>query len=293
MIRQSRARIVKEGVRYSCVETRYYIVGSKRIRNIPATKFVARDSPTLQEIGEMISDHHNSKQQEYRVLAHFSQEQSLIETYQRGEDLYAQVASEIFEKDIDECRGDSPYRKQTKVILLAIAYGTAAGTLSLQLGKSRAEAQRILNDFKKKYPILQDWIEGNKAYVQANGYVWMHAEQRKRRLPAAKNRDHDDWYRSVHTQSTNAIIQGSASIQTKVTLIELHKLCQKYDGWKLLATIHDEIILEVPDTVTQEQVNEIKHIMEHSYVFGDVPNKTDIEFYKRWSEPITYEEWFE
>lgn len=280
------------GVRYSCVETRYYIVGSKRIRNIPTTKYVVRDSPTLREIGEMISDHHNSKQQEYRALAAFSQEPKLLRYYNEDKDLYQQIASELFNQPLEACGDGSEYRKKAKVILLAIAYGTGARTLAQQIGTTRNEAQKFLTDFKNNHPTLKQWIEDNQTFVQRHGFVWIGEQDRKRRLPDARNRDSDYWYTSVYTQSTNAIVQGSASIQTKVTLIELQKLCDKKDDWFILAPVHDEIIIDVPDTITREEIQEFVDVMTNSYRFGDLPNKTDVELYKRWSEGISIDDWF-
>lgn len=236
-------------------------------------------------------------QQEYRALAAYSQEPKLIENYRNGTDLYQTVASEIFDKPIEECGDGSVYRKQTKVILLAIAYGTGARTLSMQLGKSVKEAQTILDDFKAKYTTLGSWIEQNRTFVQRHGFVWLGDNCRKRRLPDAQDPNSDYWYSAVMTQSTNAIIQGSAAIQTKATLIALQQFCERKTNegngeWKLWCVVHDEAILQAPDTLTQEDVDEFRRVMVDTYQFGDVPNKTDIEISLRWGEGMTIEEWF-
>src|SRR5690625_5177605 len=83
-------------------------------------------------------------QQEYRALTYFSQEPRLIENYEQGHDLYSTVASEVFDKPIEECGDGSVYRQQAKTILLAVAYGTGARTLAMQLGKSQNEARAFL-----------------------------------------------------------------------------------------------------------------------------------------------------
>lgn len=236
-------------------------------------------------------------QQEYRALAAYSGEEKLKENYRNGTDLYSTVASEIFNKPLSECGDGSIYRKQTKVILLAIAYGTGARTLSMQLGKSVKEAQKILDDFRAKYTTLGAWIENNRTYVQKHGFVWLGDKCRKRRLPDALDPDSDYWYSAVMTQSTNAIIQGSAAIQTKATLIELQKLCERKTNegkgeWRLWCVVHDEALIQVPDTVTAEDIDDFRRVMVETYEFGDVPNKTDIELSLRWGEGMSEEEWF-
>lgn len=126
----------------------------------------------------------------------------------------------------------------------------------------------------------------------------MDGRQRKRRLPDARDELSKFWYSSVFTQSTNAIIQGSAAIQTKVTLLRLYEFCQmktKQTGkeWKVVMPIHDEIIIQAPEDITESEVKEFEEVMLSSYVFGDIPNKCDLEFYRRWGEGIKVEEWFD
>jgi DNA polymerase I len=237
-------------------------------------------------------------QQEYRALAYFSQEPKLIENYLNGDDLYATVASEVFEKPIEECGDGSVYRKQTKTILLAVAYGTGPKTLAMQLGKSYKEAKAFLKSFEERFPVVAEWIESNRQFVQKHGFVWMNKKARKRRLPDAKNRNSDFWYTSVFTQSTNAIIQGSSAIQTKATMIELQRLCDRKTAegrgeWRIWCVVHDEALLLVPDTITRQDVKDFENVMLHTYVFGNVPNKTDLELQRRWGEAMKINEWFE
>ncbi len=236
-------------------------------------------------------------QQEYRALAYFSQEPKLIENYHNGNDLYSTVASEIFDKPIEECGDGSDYRKQTKTILLAVAYGTGPKTLAMQLGKSYGEAKKFLKSFEERFPVVATWIESNRKFVQKHGFVWMNKKARKRRLPDAKKRNSDFWYTSVFTQSTNAIIQGSAAIQTKATMIELQRLCDRKTAegrgeWRLWCVVHDEALLLVPDDVTEQDVKDFEGVMLNTYVFGNVPNKCDVEIQRRWGEGLTVDDWF-
>jgi DNA polymerase-1 len=123
----------------------------------------------------------------------------------------------------------------------------------------------------------------------------MDREQRKRRLPEARQKEkgwsnRGEIMRALR-QGPNAVIQGTSAIQTKATIVKLHELCRR-KGWKLLATIHDENLLLVPDTITREEVEEFESVMVNSYRFGKVRNKTDIELMTRWGEGMSVNDWF-
>lgn len=235
-------------------------------------------------------------QQEVRALAHFTQEPTLLEAYATGRDIYASMASEVYGKPYEECGDGTFERKAMKVGVLSCMYGTGPATLAQQLGISKAEAELFIDDFFARLPKVKAWIEGNKKYAACHGFVWLDGEQRKRRLPDASGKTTGNWEQRGRTmramrQATNAIIQGSSAIQTKVTLNALHKLCAR-KGWKLWATVHDEVLLLVPDTITDAEVDEFERVMLESYPFGDVPNKTDIELGRCWGEMKSRKEWF-
>lgn len=181
--------------------------------------------------------------------------------------------------------------------MLAVAYGTGPKTLATQLGKTYNEAKAFLKSFDTRFPVVAEWIKGNRNFVQKTGFVWMDNKARKRRLPDAKNRNSNFWYTSVFTQSTNAIIQGSAAIQTKATMLELQKLCDRKTAegrgeWRLWCVVHDEALLLVPDDVTDQDIKDFEDVMLNTYVFGNVPNKCDVEIQTRWGEGMSVEEWF-
>jgi DNA polymerase-1 len=119
-------------------------------------------------------------------------------------------------------------------------------------------------------------------------------EQRKRRLEGVKSKDKWERFRAER-QATNAIIQGSASVQTKRTMIALARWCKakRAEGRKfqILATVHDEVLIYAPKDVTRVEVYEFRDIMVNTMKLK-VPNKSDIEIMKRWGEGYTVDEWF-
>jgi DNA polymerase-1 len=232
-------------------------------------------------------------QQEPRLLTHFTQEEGLLKAYNNGEDLYTKMASEVFGKPQSECGDGSVYRKMMKFGVLSVMYGTGPKTLAGQLKITEAEAEIFISDFYKTYPKVAQWIEGNKAQARKQGYVET-MFGRKRRLKGAKSNDKWERLRNER-QATNAIIQGSASEQTKITMLKLHAYCvakrEAGRDFRMLATVHDEVLLYVPQDITKEEYLALEDIMLNTVKLS-VPNKTDAEFSLRWGEGMTVEQFF-
>jgi DNA polymerase-1 len=227
-------------------------------------------------------------QQEPRLLAHFSGEEILIESYRAGKDLYTSAAAELFGLPESECGDGSKYRKMLKIGILAVMYGTGPKTLAGQLGISEKEASEFIEQFYDKYPKVKSWIDSNEAFAKKYGFVEM-LMGRKRRLPGVKSKDRSEQFRALR-QATNAIIQGSAAIQTKLTMIDLDKLCKR-KGWNLAFTIHDECAAYVPESITIDEVKEFESVMLNTVKLA-VPNKSDIELSRRWGEGLSVNQWF-
>ena len=132
--------------------------------------------------------------QEPRLTAFMSQDDAMLQAYKDGKDLYAVIASMSFGKPYEECLEFNPItgakqvegkerRSQAKSILLGLLYGRGAASIGEQIGKSKEEAQEIINKFFKAFPKVQKWIEGTHEKARKCGYVedWY---GRQRKLPA-------------------------------------------------------------------------------------------------------------
>jgi DNA polymerase-1 len=244
------------------------------------------------------------KAQEIRCVAYLSEEPVLINAFLEERDPYAMMASNFYKRPYEEVNknpdgSDTKERKQMKVVWLATLYGMSKYSLAEMLGVDVKAAVQFQSDLFESMPKLNAWIEGNKKFVEKYGFVWTDKEARKRRLPDGKLKlkgwgdpNFSKKNRALR-QGTNARVQGSSSIQTKVTMLRAHEYCANKPGWSLWATVHDELIFEVPDDFTTAEAQDIRDIMLNSYRWGDVvPNGTDIEVMERWGEGTPVNEWF-
>jgi DNA polymerase I len=245
------------------------------------------------------------KAQEIRCVASLSGEPILINAFLEELDPYAIMASNFYKRPYEEVYknadgSDTKERKQMKLAWLATLYGMSKYSLAEMLGVDAKTAVQFQSDLFESMPKLNAWIESNKKFVEKHGFVWADKQARKRRLPDAKLRlkgwgdpNFSKKNRALR-QGPNARVQGSSSIQTKVTMLRAHEYCTSKPGWALWATVHDELIFEVPEEFTPEEAQDIHNIMLNSYRWGDVvPNGTDIEVMTRWGEGVPVNEWFE
>lgn len=251
--------------------------------------------------------------QEVRIIASLSKEDVLLDAFAKGVDPYATLASRFYGKPYDQVHknpdgSDTEERERMKVVLLSSMYGATKYGLSQSLGIDVEEAENFREEFFNSYPKLKAFMEESKEHARRYGFVWIGDRQRKRRLPYArkerefipygkwndpkyeKAREHNGRISRSIRQATNARIQGMASIQTKITMIEMEKLCQR-KGWEIFAPIHDEIVLYVDENLTEEDINDIDRVMTQSYLLDGVENKTDIEVQKRWGQSVMAEDY--
>ncbi|HBF7594824.1 TPA: DNA polymerase I [Clostridioides difficile] len=266
---------------------------------------------------------------EPRVLSHIAEDDILKEPYLTGKDLYSSLASVVFKQPIEECGDGSKWRKLAKVVLLATMYGTSAYTLSQQVGITPEEAEGIIDDFYNSYEAVANFINGTHTKADTDGYVeTMYGRKRRfighqtvaKRFKALEKRvkeivkkdKFNIWteknvprelktqyweaskeYGRVNRQSVNAIIQGTSADIMKIAMINLKKhLDTKGDDWRILATVHDEVLMEIPETATKEEIDELNAIQRDAVKLS-IPFKCDVEISKRWGEGVPYAKWLE
>lgn len=263
---------------------------------------------------------------EPRILAHMSGDTELMRPYVEGTDLYSTLAANVFKKDISECGDGTKYRKMMKTGLLAVMYGTSTHTLSGQLGISMEEAEQFIQDFYDTYPEVQKFIKATQDKADQLGFVeTLYGRKRrfmghttiakrykqilevvvaklgrepkniwKEQLPRDIKQAYWDVAKEfgrVNRQSVNAVIQGSAADLMKLGMIAVEEyLIEKGPDWKILATIHDEILVELPNTATLEEIQEIANRMTQC-VRLSIPLKSDVEVMTRWGEGIPLKEY--
>ena len=190
---------------------------------------------------------------ELRLMAHFSQDEHMLEAFRTGQDIHAATAARIFKLPIDQITKDQ--RRQAKTANFGIIYGISAFGLAQQLDCSRADAKQLIDDYFAAFPRVISYIEAQKELARQRGY----AETlfgRKRYLPDITS--HNATVRSfAERNAVNAPIQGTAADIIKMAMVSIHRRL-KEEGLKaqMIMQVHDELNFNVPEAEV-ERVRDI------------------------------------
>jgi DNA polymerase-1 len=217
---------------------------------------------------------------ELRLLAHLSQDETLIEAFQNDEDIHARTASEIFGVPIEKVT--PPMRREAKVINFGIVYGMSPYGLSQQLGTEPKIAQAYIDEYFKKYSGVQTYIEKSLEEARQKGYV-ITLLHRRRYLPdihsiTAAIRQ------ASERMAINTPLQGTAADIIKVAMIRIQNRIEELGlSTKMTMQVHDELVFEILEEELQKTLpmiqNEMETVMELS-----VPLKVSIHSGKNWAE---------
>lgn len=254
----------------------------KRIRKI----FKARDGYKM--VGGDFS------QIEPRVLAFLSGDESMINAYKEGKDLYAIMGSQVYQLPYEDCRefypdgtvnAEGKHRRTTmKSVLLGIMYERGATAIGEQFNKSAEWAQQLIDNFYKSFPKINQYRLKIENMAETYGYVTT-ITGRKRRLPDMQLEDKDDYrYQEAHRQSLNSVIQGSSADIMKLSMIAIYNDPRyKALDCHMIITVHDELIMEVPEDHIKEGAELLVGTMKrvgHSLI--DLPMSVDAEVNDYW-----------
>ncbi|MBP1747480.1 MAG: polA [Deltaproteobacteria bacterium] len=217
---------------------------------------------------------------ELRVLAHLSQDQELIDTFHRNEDIHARVAGNVFGVGTDSVTADM--RRAAKVINFGIIYGMSAFGLAKQLGVSQKEAQKYIDNYFERHNAVKSFMDGIKESARASGFVRT-LLGRIRFIPELNNSD--PAVRQLGERvAMNTPIQGTAADIIKIAMINIHRAIRQ-QGFKsrLILQIHDELLCEVTEDEAADMIDLVQHKME-SVITLDVPLIVSIGTGHNWAE---------
>jgi DNA polymerase-1 len=217
---------------------------------------------------------------ELRLLAHLSQDETLVEAFQRDEDIHARTASEIFGVPMEKVT--PRMRREAKVINFGIIYGMSAYGLAQQLNIEPKIAQAYIDEYFKKVPGVQAHIEKSLEETRQKGYVTT-LLQRRRFLPDIQSPT-AAIRQASERMAINTPLQGTAADIIKVAMIRIQNRIEELRlSTKMIMQVHDELVFEVPEEETQKALPMIQKEMEGVMELS-VPLRVSIQSGKNWAE---------
>jgi DNA polymerase-1 len=217
---------------------------------------------------------------ELRVLAHMSQDPSLLEAFRRGEDIHAATASQMFDVPINDV--DSEQRRIAKVLNFGVIYGLGPYGISQQTGFSREEGRHFIETYLARYPGINGYLESVKERTRSVAY----AETllgRRRYLPDIQSMNHNT-RAAAERMAINMPIQGTAADIMKIAMINVRaRMISEQMRSRMILQVHDELVFEVPDdemgVMTELVLDEMPAAMDL-----DVTLKVDVKSGYSWGD---------
>lgn len=220
--------------------------------------------------------------QEMRLLAHFA-EGKAAEIYRDNPRAdFHQIAVTLVEAtsgNIWSSQDPTKKRKQAKITGFSLIYGAGVPALAAQLGIPGHEAAKIKTAYLKAIPGLKDFQKdvSSRPEVKTWGGRWIPVE------PAKANEDGSVW--TFEYKLVNHLIQGSASDQTKESIVQYHR--RKHRG-RFMMTVHDENVISVSLEALLGDCQALAYAMEQLPGF-DVPFIVEFEYGSNWHHLTSYE----
>ena len=217
---------------------------------------------------------------ELRILAHLSKDKALKNAFDKGEDVHARTAADIFGSSLEQV--DENSRRMAKAVNFGIIYGLSAFGLSRQLKISRKDAQDFIDQYFSLYSNVKDFMDNTIAEARECGYT-LTMFNRRRYLPDLKS-DNRQVRESAERVAINSPIQGSAADLIKVAMIRLSRNLKKMKlNSKMILQVHDELVFECPVREKKEIESLVRKEMEEACTLS-VPLVVDIGWGKNWNE---------
>ena len=207
-----------------------------------------------------------------RVLAHYSQDQALLEAFKNNQDIHKQTAGEIFRVHPTLLTPDM--RRVAKTINFGIVYGMSAFGLSSQLRISRKEAQTFIDRYFDHFSGVKKYMNDIVKQAKADGFVTT-LLGRRRTLPDINTANRTKREFAERT-AINSPIQGTAADIMKQATIDCATLLHEQKAkTKMILQIHDELVFEIPDDEVEALTPLLKEAMENTFTL-DVPLTVNI-----------------
>jgi DNA polymerase-1 len=219
-------------------------------------------------------------QVELRIMAHLSQDPSLLAAFTSGEDVHRRTASEIFSTDPNDITSEQ--RRYAKIINFGLIYGMSAFGLASNLGIERSAAQQYMDRYFTRYPGVAQYMQRTRETAHVAGYV--ETVFGRRLFLNDINASNSQRRQGAERAAINAPMQGTAADLIKLAMIAVH-------GWlldnklktRLIMQVHDELVLESPNEELALLQSELPRLMIDVAAL-DVPLVVDVGVGSNWDE---------
>lgn len=217
-------------------------------------------------------------QVELRIMAHLSGDESLRRAFADKQDIHAATAAEVFGGNAETITADQ--RRAAKAINFGLIYGMSAWGLARQLGIDRGEAQAYVDRYFERYPGVKKFMDDTRTLAHEQGFVET-VYGRRLYLPEIHSRNNQRRQYAERT-AINAPMQGTAADIIKRAMLAVDEWIRtESPETRMVMQVHDELVLEIPDTHSQEAAGRVRAFMVEAAAL-DVPLEVEVGIGENW-----------
>ncbi len=214
------------------------------------------------------------------VFAHLSEDPELKKAFTDGADIHRRTAALILGKEESEVNASE--RRAAKTINFGVIYGMGAFRLANELGIARAEAQRFIDAYFSRYAGVASFIRSTVEDARRSGYVST-LLKRRRPIRAINSRNANE-RQAAERVAVNTPIQGSAADIMKLAMLKVDEVLRaEYPEAKLLLQVHDELIIETPESTASDVAHTVERAMADAIRLS-VPLRVGVEIAASWGD---------
>jgi DNA polymerase-1 len=218
---------------------------------------------------------------ELRIVAHMANDEGMLNAFNAKQDIHATTAAAIYDVPLRDVTKDQ--RRHAKAINFGLIYGMSAFGLTRSTNLTLAEAENFVKAYFTKFPGVKKYLDGIRKQAADVGYVET-LLGRKRYFPQLKNPSTPQVRSRAEREAINAPIQGTAADILKIAMIQLPQAITAAGlGAKILLQVHDELLLECPETEIEKTVSVVKEVMQNAFTIS-IPLETDAAWGKNWGD---------
>jgi DNA polymerase-1 len=213
---------------------------------------------------------------ELRVLAHLSQDPVLLDAFRTGQDIHLRTAMEIF--DVDAGSITREHRTRAKAVNFGVIYGQGDSGLAKVLGIPRAEAASFIAAYFRRYQGVRNFMNETLDRARA-GEAVKSLLGRRRLLPEIRSANRSERL-AAERIAMNMPIQGTAADIMKLAMLALREPVTP--GARMVLSVHDELVFEVPIDELEPAMAKIRERMQNALTLS-VPLDVDVGHGANWN----------
>ncbi|HVD97886.1 MAG TPA: DNA polymerase I [Cytophagaceae bacterium] len=217
---------------------------------------------------------------ELRIMAAFSKEENMINSFKNGIDIHSTTASKVFKVELEAVTSDM--RRKSKMVNFGIIYGISAFGLAQRLDIPRKEAAEIIESYFEQFPAIKVYMDEIVNSAREMGFVET-IMGRRRYLPDITS-GNATLRGYAERNAINAPIQGSAADMIKVAMINIHDWMKKEKlQSQMVMQVHDELVFDVHQSELEIMKLKIAEYMKTAIDIG-VPMEIGVGVGENWLE---------